>query len=50
MTDPIRVMIVDDSVVVRRALTTALEAESDFKVVATAANGQLALTRLGRQP
>lgn len=46
MTEPIRVMLVDDSVVVRRALTTALESEPDFKVTATAANGQLALTRL----
>jgi two-component system chemotaxis response regulator CheB len=42
----IRVMIVDDSVVIRRLLTDALSAEGDVEVVATAANGQLALGKL----
>lgn len=42
----IRVMIVDDSVVIRRLLTDALSADSDVDVVATAANGQLALAKL----
>ena len=46
MSEPIRVMVVDDSVVVRRALTQAIESEPGAKVVATAANGRLALARL----
>lgn len=46
MSPKIRVMLVDDSVVVRRALANALEAEHDFVIAATAANGALALTRL----
>ncbi|HEX2902100.1 MAG TPA: chemotaxis response regulator protein-glutamate methylesterase, partial [Jatrophihabitans sp.] len=39
-------MIVDDSVVIRRLLTEALSADPDVDVVATAANGQLALGKL----
>jgi two-component system chemotaxis response regulator CheB len=46
VSEKIRVMLVDDSVVVRRALANALEAEGDFVIAATAANGALALARL----
>ena len=46
MTHKIRVLLADDSVVVRRALTKALESDPEFEVVATLANGAQALTRL----
>lgn len=46
MTTPARVMVVDDSVVVRRALTTSIESGGEFAVVATLPNGALALSRL----
>ncbi len=42
----IRVMVVDDSVVVRRLVSDALAADPSIEVVATAANGRLALKRL----
>jgi two-component system chemotaxis response regulator CheB len=41
----IRVLVVDDSVVIRRALTTELESDPAIEVSA-AANGQIALARL----
>lgn len=47
--DPIRIMVVDDSVVIRSAIVRILDTEADFKVVATAANGQLAVDRLRRE-
>ncbi|MEM7681851.1 MAG: chemotaxis response regulator protein-glutamate methylesterase [Planctomycetota bacterium] len=37
---PIRVLVVDDSVFMRRAIRGMLEAESDIEVVATARNGR----------
>lgn len=43
---PIRVLVVDDSVVVRRLVTDVLSADPDIDVVASAANGLIALRRL----
>jgi len=41
--DMIRVIVVDDSTFMRRAITSLLEQEQDIKVVATAPDGQAAL-------
>lgn len=41
----IRVLVVDDSVVVRRLVTQALEQDPIVEVVGAAANGQIALTK-----
>jgi two-component system chemotaxis response regulator CheB len=46
--DPIRVMLVDDSAVVRGLITRMIEAESDIDVVASVGNGQLAVSGLAR--
>lgn len=46
--DPIRVMLVDDSAVVRGLITRMLEAEADIDVVASVGNGQLAVSGLAR--
>ncbi|MBX7190731.1 MAG: chemotaxis response regulator protein-glutamate methylesterase [Sandaracinaceae bacterium] len=46
MSTRVRVLLADDSVVVRRALAKALESDPDFEVVATLANGVQALARL----
>jgi two-component system chemotaxis response regulator CheB len=43
----IRVLLVDDAVVVRRILTDVLGSDPELEVVGTAANGRLALSRLG---
>jgi two-component system chemotaxis response regulator CheB len=48
--NPIRVMIVDDSAVIRGVETRILEAAPDIKVVASVANAQLALNQLSRTP
>ena len=45
---PVRVLVVDDSVVVRRLVTDALSADPDIEVVGTAPNGRLALTKLAQ--
>lgn len=45
---PYRVMIVDDSAVIRGLLTRALETDQTIKVVSTVGNGQLAIDALGR--
>ncbi len=45
---PIRVLIVDDSVVIRRLLTDIIEADPDFEVVGTASNGQIAVDKMTR--
>jgi two-component system chemotaxis response regulator CheB len=45
---PIRILIVDDSVVARRVISDIFTAESDFEVVGTAPNGRLALTKIER--
>jgi two-component system chemotaxis response regulator CheB len=42
----ISVLVVDDSVVIRRLVTDALQAEPDIRVVGTAANGRIALSKL----
>jgi two-component system chemotaxis response regulator CheB len=46
--DPIRVMVVDDSAVVRGLITRMLEEDSGFSVVASVANGQMAISALDR--
>lgn len=43
---PIRVLIVDDSAVIRGALGRIIDAEPDMKVVTTAPNGRMALDAL----
>ena len=48
--DPYRVMVVDDSAVIRGLLTRALEQDPTIEVVASVPNGQMALTQLPRQP
>jgi two-component system chemotaxis response regulator CheB len=42
----IRVLVVDDSVVIRRLVTHALEEDAEIEVVGTAANGSIALQRI----
>ena len=42
----IRVLVVDDAVVVRRIVTDVLSSDPDIEVVGTAANGRLALQKL----
>lgn len=42
----IRVVVVDDSVVVRRLVVQVLESDPNFEVVGTAANGSIALTKV----
>ncbi len=44
--DPIRVMIVDDSAVVRRIIASVLKETPGFQVASAAANGQVALDEL----
>ena len=41
-----RILVVDDSVVVRKLVTEVLAAEPEFEVVGTAANGRIALAKL----
>jgi two-component system chemotaxis response regulator CheB len=44
--NPIRVMVVDDSVVVRKIVTDVLSADPDIEVVGTAVNGKVAVAKL----
>jgi two-component system, chemotaxis family, protein-glutamate methylesterase/glutaminase len=44
--DPIRVMVVDDSVVVRKIVTDVLSEDPGIEVVGTAVNGKVALAKL----
>jgi two-component system, chemotaxis family, protein-glutamate methylesterase/glutaminase len=44
--EKIRVLVVDDSVVIRRLVTHALEERQDIEVVGAAANGAIALSRI----
>lgn len=44
--DKIRVLVVDDSVLIRKGLTLALEADPDIEVVGSAPDGKLALQKL----
>ena len=46
--NPIRVMVVDDSVVVRKIVTDVLSADRDIEVVGTAVNGKVALSKLAQ--
>ena len=43
---PISVLVVDDSVVIRRLVASVLDEDPDITVVGTAANGRLALAKL----
>jgi len=47
--EPIHVMVVDDSAVIRGLITRMLEADPDVAVVASVGNGQLAVNQLERQ-
>jgi len=47
--EPFRVMVVDDSAVIRGLLTRSLESDPAIKVVASVANGQMAINTLNRQ-
>ncbi|AGL01705.1 protein-glutamate methylesterase/protein-glutamine glutaminase [Desulfoscipio gibsoniae] len=46
MPQPIKVLVVDDSALMRRVITRLLEAQVDIKVVDTAANGQEAIKKV----
>ena len=46
---PYRVMVVDDSAVIRGLLTRSLEADPEVAVLASAGNGEMALTALQRR-
>ena len=46
----IRVMVVDDSAVVRGLISKQLAADPAIEVVCTAANGEIALRELARHP
>jgi two-component system chemotaxis response regulator CheB len=46
--DPIRVMVVDDSSVVRKIVSDVLSADPEIQVVGTAVNGRVALAKLDR--
>jgi len=46
MMPKIRVLVVDDAVVVRRMVTEALASDPDIEVVGTAANGKIALAKI----
>ena len=43
---PIRILVVDDSSVVRKVLSDGLASDPDLNVVATAASGQIALSKI----
>jgi two-component system chemotaxis response regulator CheB len=43
---PVRVLVVDDAVVIRRILTDVLSQDPDIEVVGTAANGKIALAKI----
>src|SRR5579872_53838 len=42
----IRILVVDDSVVVRRMVSDALSADAQLEVAGTAANGKIALAKI----
>lgn len=44
--EKIRVLVVDDSIVVRRVVTEVLQAQEDIEVIGVAANGKVALTMM----
>ncbi|WP_114394486.1 protein-glutamate methylesterase/protein-glutamine glutaminase [Oleisolibacter albus] len=47
--EPFRVMVVDDSAVIRGLISRALETDPEIKVIASVANGQMAINTLQRQ-
>ena len=47
---PVRVMVVDDSLVARTLLSRIIEAEPDFAIVAKATTGEMAIARLAETP
>ena len=49
-TSPVRVMVCDDSAVIRGAVSRMLEADPAVQVVARVANGQMAVDELKRTP
>jgi two-component system chemotaxis response regulator CheB len=49
LADPLRVMVVDDSAVIRGLLARTLDADPDIKVVASVGNGQIALSAIARE-
>lgn len=48
--DPVRVMVVDDSAVIRGFLSRFMEEDPAIKIVSSVPNGQLALSSLDRTP
>ncbi len=46
--DPYRIMVVDDSAVIRGLLARTIETDENIKVVATASNGEMAISTLRR--
>jgi two-component system chemotaxis response regulator CheB len=46
MTPPIRVLVVDDSVVIRRLLSTIIDEDPDLEVAGIAQNGRIGLERI----
>src|SRR5678815_2280520 len=44
----IRVLVVDDSIVIRRLLTEALGSDPDIELAGTAPNGRIALAKLSQ--
>lgn len=48
--DPFRIMVVDDSAVIRGLLTRSLESDPELAVVVSAGNGLMALNALKRHP
>ncbi len=46
--DKIRVLVVDDSIVVRRVVTEELEAQTDIEVAGTASTGRIAIERMAQ--
>lgn len=48
--DKIRVMVVDDSAIIRGLVSQALETDPEIKIVATASNGKMALQTVAAQP
>src|SRR5882672_2828578 len=46
MTPPIRVLVVDDSALMRKLLAQILESDSGIEVVGTAVNGEFALRKI----
>lgn len=48
-TDPVRVLVVDDSIVFRRAISHALAEIKEVSLVGTAVNGRLALAKLKQE-